>query len=92
MIARVTLAEIDAVRMSVDDAVASCSASRSSRRSASRTATRASTCCSRTRARCSALTFWETEEAADAGIAGSRSFYARAGREVRHALPVAARA
>ena len=39
-----------------------------------------------------ALTFWESEEAADAGIAGGRSFYAEQIDEVRHPLPVAARA
>ena len=54
MVARVTLAEIDAVRMSVESARWTSSASRWSRRCASRRATRACTCCSRTpEARCS---------------------------------------
>ena len=75
MIARVTLAEIDAVRMSVDQAV---------------TLFRESVVPSlreqegyegvyvllSDEGKVLALTFWDSEEAADAGIAGGRSFYA----------------
>jgi heme-degrading monooxygenase HmoA len=75
MIARVTLAEIDAVRMGVDEAV---------------TVFRESVVPAlheqegyegvyvllSDEGKVLAVTFWESEEAADAGIAGSRSFYA----------------
>ena len=37
-----------------------------------------------------ALTFWESEEAADAGIVGGAQLLRGADREVRDALPVAA--
>ena len=37
--------------------------------------TRASTSSSRHEGQALVLTFWESEEAADAGLAGSRSFY-----------------
>jgi len=75
MVARVTLAEIDPVRMSVDQAVALF-------RESVVTALREQDGYEGVYVLLSdegqvlALTFWESEEAADAGIAGGRSFYA----------------
>ena len=74
MIARVTLAEIDAVRMSIDEAVALF-------RESVVTALREQDgyegvyVLLSDEGKVLALTFWESEEAANAGIAGSRSFY-----------------
>lgn len=75
MIARVTLAEIDAVRMSVDDAVA---LFRDSVLPALREQAgyEGVYVLLSDEGKVLALTFWDSEEAADAGIAGSRSFYA----------------
>jgi len=75
MVARVTLAEIDPVRMSVDQAVALF-------RESVVTALREQDgyegvyVLLSDEGKVLALTFWESEEAADAGIAGGRSFYA----------------
>jgi heme-degrading monooxygenase HmoA len=75
MIARVTLAEIDAVRMRVDDAVA---VFRDSVVPALREQAgfEGVYVLLSDEGKVLALTFWDSEEAADAGIAGSRSFYA----------------
>jgi len=75
MIARVTLAEIDAVRMSVDDAVA---LFRESVVPALREQEgfEGVYVLLSDEGKVLALTFWESEQAAEAGIAGSRSFYA----------------
>ena len=75
MIARVTLAEIDAVRMGVDDAV---TVFRESVVPALREQDgyEGVYVLLSDEGKVLALTFWESEEAADAGIAGSRSFYA----------------
>ena len=75
MIARVTLAEIDAVRMSVDQAV---TVFRESVVPALREQDgyEGVYVLLSDEGKVLALTFWESEEAADAGIAGSRSFYA----------------
>ena len=75
MIARVTLAEIDVVRMGVDDAV---TVFRDSVIPALREQDgyEGVYVLLSDEGKVLALTFWETEEAADAGIAGSRSFYA----------------
>ena len=76
MIARVTLAEIDAVRMSIDQAV-------SLFRESVVPALRAQEGYEGVYVMLSdegkvlALTFWESEEAADVGLAGSRSFYSQ---------------
>jgi heme-degrading monooxygenase HmoA len=75
MVARVTLAEIDPVRMSVDQAVALF-------RESVVTALREQDgyegvyVLLSSEGKVLALTFWDSEEAADAGIAGGRSFYA----------------
>jgi heme-degrading monooxygenase HmoA len=76
MIARTTLAEIDAVRMSVDDAV---ELFRESVLPALREQAgyQGSYVLLSPEGKALVLTFWETEEAADAGIAGGRSFYAK---------------
>ena len=75
MIARVTLAEIDSVRMSVDQAV---KLFRDSVVPALREQEgyEGVYVLLSDEGKVLALTFWESEEAADAGIAGSRSFYA----------------
>jgi heme-degrading monooxygenase HmoA len=75
MIARVTLAEIDSVRMSVDHAV---ELFRDSVVPALREQDgyEGVYVLLSDEGKVLALTFWESEEAADAGIAGSRSFYA----------------
>jgi heme-degrading monooxygenase HmoA len=75
MIARVTLAEIDPVRMSVDRAV---DLFRESVVPALREQEgyEGVYVLLSDEGKVLALTFWESEEAADAGIAGSRSFYA----------------
>jgi heme-degrading monooxygenase HmoA len=75
MIARVTLAEIDAVRMSVDQAV---TVFRESVVPALREQEgyEGVYLLLSDEGKVLALTFWDSEEAADAGIAGSRSFYA----------------
>ena len=75
MIARVTLAEIDAVRMSVDQAVA---LFRDSVVPALREQDgyEGVYVLLSEEGKVLALTFWDSEEAAAAGIAGSRSFYA----------------
>jgi heme-degrading monooxygenase HmoA len=75
MIARVTLAEIDAVRMSVDQAV---TLFRESVVPALREQEgyEGVYVLLSDEGKVLALTFWDSEEAADAGIAGSRSFYA----------------
>ena len=75
MIARVTLAEIDAVRMGVDEAV---TVFRESVVPALREQEgyEGVYVLLSDEGKVLALTFWESEEAADAGIAGSRSFYA----------------
>jgi heme-degrading monooxygenase HmoA len=75
MIARVTLAEIDSVRMSVDQAV---ELFRDSVVPALREQEgyEGVYVLLSDEGKVLALTFWESEEAADAGIAGSRSFYA----------------
>ena len=88
MVARVTLAEIDTVRMSVDDAV-ELFESRLFPRCASRTATRARTCSRRPEGKALVLTFWATrrprQRAVDSGLLRG------AGREVRDDLRAAAR-
>lgn len=75
MIARVTLAEIDALRMSVDGAV---DLFRDSVVPALREQEgyEGVYVLLSDEGKVLALTFWESEEAAEAGIAGSRSFYA----------------
>ncbi len=75
MIARVTLAEIDAVRMGVDQAV---TLFRESVVPALREQEgyEGVYVLLSDEGKVLALTFWESEEAADAGIAGGRSFYA----------------
>ena len=75
MIARVTLAEIDAVRMSVDDAV---TLFRESVVPALREQDgyEGVYVMLSDEGKVLALTFWDSEEAAAAGIAGGRSFYA----------------
>jgi heme-degrading monooxygenase HmoA len=75
MIARVTLAEIDAVRMSVEQAV---DLFRESVVPALREQEgyEGVYVLLSDEGKVLAITFWETEEAADAGIAGGRSFYA----------------
>jgi heme-degrading monooxygenase HmoA len=74
VIARVTLAEIDAVRMSIDQAVA---LFRESVIPALREQDgyEGVYVLLSDEGKVLALTFWESEEAANAGIAGSRSFY-----------------
>ena len=74
MIARVTLAEIDAVRMSIHQAVA---LFRESVVPALREQDgyEGVYVLLSDEGKVLALTFWESEEAANAGIAGSRSFY-----------------
>jgi heme-degrading monooxygenase HmoA len=75
MIARVTLAEIDSVRMSVDQAV---TLFRDSVVPALREQDgyEGVYVLLSDEGKVLALTFWESEEAADAGVAGGRSFYA----------------
>jgi heme-degrading monooxygenase HmoA len=75
MVARVTLAEIDAVRMGVDQAV---DLFRDSVVPALREQEgyEGVYVLLSDAGKVLALTFWESEEAADAGITGSRSFYA----------------
>jgi heme-degrading monooxygenase HmoA len=75
MIARTTLAEVDAVRMSVDDAV---ELFRESVLPALREQAgyQGSYVLLSPEGKALVLTFWDTEEAAEAGIAGGRSFYA----------------
>jgi heme-degrading monooxygenase HmoA len=75
MIARATLAEVDAVRMSLDDAV---ELFRESVLTALREQDgyQGSYVLLSPEGKALVLTFWETKEAADAGIAGGRSFYA----------------
>lgn len=75
MVARVTLAEIDAVRMSVEQGVA---LFRDSVVPALREQEgyEGVYVLLSDEGKVLALTFWESEEAADAGIAGGRSFYA----------------
>lgn len=75
MIARVTLAEIDSVRMSVDQAVA---LFRDSVVPALREQDgyEGVYVLLSDEGKVLALTFWETEEAAEAGLRGTRSFYA----------------
>ena len=75
MVARVTLAEIDAVRMSVEQAV---DVFRDSVVPALREQDgyEGVYVLLSDEGKVLALTFWESDEAADAGIAGSRSFYA----------------
>jgi heme-degrading monooxygenase HmoA len=75
MIARVTLAEIDAVRMSVDQAV---TLFRESVVPALREQEgyEGVYVLLSDEGKVLALTFWDSEEAAEAGIAGGRSFYA----------------
>jgi heme-degrading monooxygenase HmoA len=75
MVARVTLAEIDAVRMSVDQAV---DLFRDSVVPALREQDgyEGVYVLLSDEGKVLALTFWASEQAADAGIAGSRSFYA----------------
>jgi heme-degrading monooxygenase HmoA len=74
MIARVTLAEIDAVRMSVDQAV---TLFRESVVPALREQEgyEGVYVLLSDEGKVLALTFWDSEEAAEAGIAGGRSFY-----------------
>jgi len=74
MIARVTLAEIDSVRMSVDQGV---ELFRDSVVPALREQEgyEGVYVLLSDEGKVLAITFWESEEAADAGIAGSRSFY-----------------
>lgn len=76
MIARVTLAEIDAVRMSVDQAV---TLFRESVVPALREQEgyEGVYVLLSDEGKVLALTFWDSEEAAEAGIAGGRSFYAK---------------
>jgi heme-degrading monooxygenase HmoA len=74
MIARVTLAEIDAVRMSVDQAVTLFEESVVPALREQDGFEGVYVLLS-DEGKVLALTFWETEEAAAAGIAGSRSFY-----------------
>jgi heme-degrading monooxygenase HmoA len=76
MVARVTLAEIDAVRTSVETAV---DVFRNSVVPALRQQPgyEGVYVLLSDAGKVLALTFWESEEAADAGIAGSRSFYAQ---------------
>jgi heme-degrading monooxygenase HmoA len=75
MVARVTLAEIDAVRMNVDEAV---NLFRESVVAALREQDgyEGVYVLLSDEGKVLAITFWDSEEAADAGIAGSRSFYA----------------
>jgi heme-degrading monooxygenase HmoA len=75
MIARVTLAEIDAVRMSVDQAV---TLFRESVVPALREQEgyEGVYVLLSDEGKVLAVTFWDSEEAADAGIEGGRSFYA----------------
>lgn len=75
MIARVTTAEIDAVRMSVDEAT---DLFRSSVLPAlqEQEGYEGAYVLLSPEGKALAITFWSTEEAAEAGIKGSRSFYA----------------
>ncbi len=75
MIARVTLAEIDPVRMSVDRAI---SLFRESVVSALREQPgyQGVYVLLSEEGKALAITFWESEEAADAGVRGTSSFYA----------------
>ena len=75
MIARVTLAEIDAVRMSVDRAAALFRESVVPALREQQGYEGVYVLLSE-EGKVLALTFWDSEEAADAGIEGSRSFYA----------------
>ena len=70
------MAEIDPVRMSIDDAVELFRDIGTSRPCTSRTGTKASTSSLSDEGKALVLTFWSDEEAADAGIAGGRGFYA----------------
>lgn len=75
MIARATLAEIDAVRMSVDRAVRLFQESVVPALREQNGYQGAYVLLS-DEGKVLALTFWETEEAAEAGLRGTRSFYA----------------
>jgi heme-degrading monooxygenase HmoA len=75
MIARVTLAEIDAVRMSVDRAVRLFEESVVPALRDQEGYQGAYVLLS-DQGKVLALTFWESEEAAEAGLRGTRSFYA----------------
>jgi heme-degrading monooxygenase HmoA len=75
MIARVTLAEIDAVRMSVEQATRLFDESVVPALREQDGYEGAYVLLS-DQGKVLALTFWETEEAAEAGLRGSRSFYA----------------
>jgi heme-degrading monooxygenase HmoA len=74
MIARVTLAEIDAVRMSVDQAVTLFGESVVPALREQEGYEGVYVLLS-DEGKVLALTFWDSEEAAEAGIAGGRSFY-----------------
>lgn len=74
MIARATMAEIDPVRMSVDDAVELFRGSVVPALHAQPGYEGVYVLVS-PEGQAMVLTFWENEEAADAGLAGSRSFY-----------------
>ena len=75
MVARITLAEIDSVRMSVSRAVELFESSVLPELQEAPGYEVVYVLLS-DEGKVLALTFWESEEAADAGIAGSRSFYA----------------
>ena len=70
MIARATMAEIDPVRMSVDDAV-ELFRDLSLPRSTSSRATKACYVLVSPEGQALVLTFWDSEEAADAGLPGA---------------------
>ena len=91
MVARVTLAEIDAVRMSMDAGGRALPRRPSCRRCTTQDGYEGGYVLITPEGKALVLTFWGDEEAADAGIAAAR-LLRRAGREVRDDLPVAARA
>ena len=91
MFARVTLAEIDTVRTSVDDAVERFRGVRRFPRCRAARATRAAYVLPTPEGKALVMTFWRDDEAAAAGVVDSGPLR-RAGPEVRRrVLPLAAR-
>ena len=89
MIARVTLAEIDAVRHEHRPKRSSSSAPRCSLRSREQDGYEGCYVLTTPEGKALVFTFWRDEEAAEAGL--EKRLLRRAGRQVRDVLPLAAR-
>ena len=88
MVARVTLAEVDAVRMSMDAARRAVPHVRPARRCTRSDGYEGCYVLTTPEGKALVITFWATRRPPRPGLASGH--YARAGREVRHALPLAA--